>query len=285
MSATAIAATCMLLSAFGHAVMNTFNKGAADKVLFRGLFLFLGAMVSLPFTFFLTPPSLQVWMHLGISFIIHGLYTFTLMNSLQKGDMGLVYPIMRGLAPVLAALVALVFLRETLPFWAVVALMAASFLLVAFAWPGRGAGLNLPAVGYAVMTAVMIACYSVNDAAGVRAMREAGGAPLTYIAWFFVSVSLPIALICFWLRRRVLRRYVPKIIRPAIFASLTGFMSYSLALYAFSLAPVGAMVALRETSVVFGAILAAIVLKEPLGERRIVLAALLAICLVVLQIT
>ena len=279
MSAELIAALCMLASALGHAIMNVFNKGADDKVLFRGVFLAISATCCLPFLFFIPAPTPKVWMHLGISLALHAPYTYFMLNAYQRGDMGLVYPIMRGLAPVIAALVALVFLGETLPPLAIVALFGASAALIAFAWPARGARLDRAPVAFAVMTALMIAGYTVNDAAGVRAM----GNPLTYIAWFFITVSLPIALTCFWLRRRVLVASLPGVLRKAAFASFTGFLSYSLALYALSLAPVAVMTSLRETSVVFGAILAALVLKEGFGLRRTVLAVLLAACLIALQ--
>ncbi len=279
MSTSLLAVLCMLVSAFGHAVMNTFNKGADDKVLFRGVFLAIGATCSLPVVFFLPQPSPEVWRHLNISLVLHGAYTWFFLSALKRGDMGLVYPIMRGLAPVLAAMVALIFLGEKVSILAVVALVGASLTLIAFAWPARGGVINRPAVTYALLSAMMIACYSVNDAAGVRAM----GNPFVYIAWFFISVSLPIALFCFWLRRDVIRAEVPKLIRTAFFASLTGFGSYVLALYAFSLASVATMVSMRETSVIFGAVLATVVLKEQFGARRIVLAALLAGCLILLQ--
>ena len=284
MTISMIAILCMLGSAFGHAIMNTFNKGADDKVLFRGVFLFLSAMVCLPFTLVLTTPTGQVWMHLGISFVLHGLYTYALLNALQRGDMGLVYPIMRGLAPVLVAVIAFIFLQEGLSIGGVIALTCASFLLIAFAWPAKGGAVNKSAVGFALLTAVMIAGYSVNDAAGVRAMSVAGGGALSYIVWFFVAVSLPIACVCFWLRRETLLIEAPKIIRQAAFVSVAGFISYALALYAFLLAPVAVMSSLRETSIVFGAILASLVLKEPFGQRRILLAVLLAVCLIMLQI-
>lgn len=280
MSVPVLAIACMLVSALGHAVMNTFNKSADDKVLFRGVFLAIGAACALPIVFFLPTPTPEVWRHLHISLLIHGLYTWFLLSALQRGDMGLVYPIMRGFAPVLAALVALVFLHESLPLPAVLLLLGACATLIAFAWPAKGAVLNKSAILYAMLTACMIAGYSVNDAAGVRAM----GNPFTYIAWFFVAVSLPIALVCFYLRRKVLRTEVPKIIVTAAFVSLTGFVSYSLALVAFFLAPVALMSSMRETSVVFGAVLAAVVLKEPFGAKRAVLAVLLVTCLVGLQL-
>ncbi|MCI5048129.1 MAG: DMT family transporter [Aquisalinus sp.] len=279
-STETVAALCMIASAIGHAVMNVYNKGASDIVLFRAVFLSISASCSIPFLFFLPFPTAQVWMHLGISLIIHAGYTYFMLNALQKGDLGLVYPIMRGLAPILAAIVALIFLDEQLPALAVLGLVAACLTLIAFAWPSKGGVLNRTAITYALLTAVMIACYSVNDAAGARAM----GNPLVYIAWFFVSVSLPIALTCFWLRRKVFFSEAPKILRNAFLASLIGFSSYALALYALSLAPVGLMVSLRETSVVFGAILATVILKEPFGRRRIFLAAILAACLTLMQV-
>ncbi|MGV6801632.1 MAG: EamA family transporter [bacterium] len=280
MSITTIALLCMLGSAFTHAVMNMLNKAAQDKVLFRGLFVAVMAVVVLPFAFFLPLPTPTALKHLFLAALLHGTYTTFLISAFKKGDLGLVYPIMRGLAPLLAAGFAFFFLKEALSVTALIALIGAMVTLIAFAIPEKGGTVNRQAIIYALLSAVMIAAYTVNDAAGVRANGHVG----SYFVWFYIIAQSPVAITCLYLRRDHIARGWRREIKMAMISSTAGIATFLLALYGLSMAPVANMSALRETSVVFGAFLAALVLKEPLGQRRVVLATLLALCLIALQL-
>ena len=125
----------------------------------------------------------------------------------------------------------------------------------------------------------MTALYSVNDASGARA----AGDPIYYLAWFLLLNAIPINIVALARRRSAWPGIVRRELKTAAIAAVIGGASYGFALYALSAAAVAPMAALRETSVVFGAILAAAVLKEPFGARRILLAICLAFGLVLLQ--
>lgn len=274
-----VATMLMLVSAFSHALFNALTKRAQDKALFRALFLGMAGLGMLPFTLLVPFPEAETWRHLGLSLLIHGAYFHTTIAAFERADMGVVYPVMRGLAPALAAAVAALFLGETLGWPGIAALAGICLTLLAFAWPSRHAPVSGPALGYAVVSAVLIACYSVNDAAGTRS----AGSAWTYIVWFFVAVSLPISVSVIVSARHRLRDNLRREALVALPTSVIGITSFAFALYAFSLAPVGPLVALRETSVVFGAILATVLLRESFGMKRIALSVCLAAFLVLLQ--
>ena len=279
MSTTFLAAGLMLVSAFSHALFNALTKRSADKVLFRATFLGASGLMALTLLPLVGLPSWETYRFLFISVFIHGAYFYTTIAAFDRADMGVVYPIMRGLAPALAGLVAFLFLGETLGPLQLMALAGICVVLVAFAWPNRKAPVSSSALIYALISAVLIACYSVNDAAGTRTAPSA----FAYIVWFFAFVSLPIATIAIILSRHRLRANFRREARVALPTSVIGITSFGLALYAFSLAPVAPLVALRETSVVFGAVLATFLLREPFGTRRIMLSLALAACLLLLQ--
>jgi drug/metabolite transporter (DMT)-like permease len=203
-----------------------------------------------------------------------------MISAFQRGSMNLVYPVMRGAAPALAGMFAWLILGEPLSLVAILGLAIASAAIIAFSWPERGAAPKAAAIAFALCAAVMTAMYTVNDASGVRA----AGSPLIYLAWHFWLIT--IALSATVLVRRGAKAWgaVKTEFRSAFFSSFFNITTYDLALYAYANAPVAPMAALRETSIVFGAILAAFVLKEPFGLKRGVLAIVLALGLVALQL-
>jgi len=269
----------MLVSAFSHALFNALTKRSADKVLFRATFLGASGLMALMLLPLVGLPSWETYRFLFVSVFIHGAYFYTTIAAFERADMGVVYPIMRGLAPALAGIIAFFFLGEMLGPWQLLALVGICIVLIAFAWPNRRAPVSSSALVYALISAVLIASYSVNDAAGTRTAPSA----FAYIVWFFAFVSLPISIVAMALSRKRLRANLWREAKVALPTSFIGITSFGLALYAFSLAPVAPLVALRETSVVFGALLATFLLREPFGVRRIMLSGVLAACLLLLQ--
>ena len=203
-----------------------------------------------------------------------------MIAAFQRGSMNLVYPVMRGAAPAIAGLFAFFILGEPLSPLAIVGLSVASAAIIAFAWPEKGGAPKAAALGFALSAAVMTASYTVNDASGVRA----AGSALVYAAWFFVLSAITLIGTA-WVRRGdQLIRVARSELKRGFYASFFNITTYGLALYAYANAPVAPMAALRETSVVFGAIVAAVILKEPLGVRRVVLAVVLALGLAAIQL-
>lgn len=189
---------------------------------------------------------------------------------------------MRGAAPLLTAAAAFLLIGEALAPAALLGLVAATAAVVAFAWPPEGWRSRHPdaaALGWAFATAVGVALYNVADARGVRLAPE----PFTYIVWLFLLDWILITLTALALRRRVLRPAVAARWRYGVAAGFLSILSFGSALYAFSLIEVAKVSALRETAVVFAALMGSRLLKEGFGRRRILAAAALAGGLVLMQ--
>jgi len=275
-----LGAAAMLGSAMTHAVMGMLTKSSNDKLVFRSVMMLTSALLFSPILFLLPPPPDDAWPFLIMGMGLHFVFQMAMISAFDRGDMNLVYPVMRGAAPAMAAFFAFAILGETLSVLQMAGLALASATLIGFAWPDKGAAPKVTALAFAILAAVMTALYSVNDASGVRAT----GNPITYLAWFFVMTSLPITGMAILRRGRNWPMIARKEVVAAAPSAILGAASYGFALFAFSIAAIAPMAAMRETSVVFGAILAALILKEPFGQKRTLLAILLAAGLVLLQV-
>ncbi|WP_430432237.1 EamA family transporter [Oceanicaulis sp.] len=275
-----LAALAALVSAMAHAGMALFTKQAKDTLTFRAVSMVFSALWLSPVLVFFPIPSWEVWRFLLLGAGLIWAFNMLMIAAFQRGSMNLVYPVMRGAAPAIAGLFAFFILGEPLSPLAILGLSVASAAIIAFAWPEKGGAPKAAALGFALSAAVMTASYTVNDASGVRA----AGSALIYAAWFFVLSALSLGLTA-WVRRGDQVLGVARAeLRRGFFASFFNITTYGLALYAYANAPVAPMAALRETSVVFGAIVAAVILKEPLGRRRIILAGVLALGLAAIQL-
>ena len=280
MEPVGLATLAMAGSAMAHAVMTLFTKQATDTLVFRALTMIICALGLSPLAVLLPFPSLEVWRFLLASAVVIWAFNMFLIAAFQRGDMNLVYPVMRGASPAMAGLFAFVFLEEALSLIAICGLALSSAAIIAFAWPERNGAPKMTAIGFALCAALMTAGYTVIDAAGVRAAIN----PVQYAVWFFILSALTLTTTALVRRgagfMAAARGELSGSLKSAAFNAAT----YSLALYAYSVAAVAPMAALRETSIVFGAILAAWILKEPFGLRRGALSIVLAGGLALLQL-
>lgn len=275
-----LAALAALISAMAHAGMALFTKRAEDTLTFRGVSMIFSAIWLSPVLFLYPAPDWETWRFLLLGAGLIWAFNMLMISAFRRGSMNLVYPVMRGAAPAVAGLFAFLFLGEPLSPLAIMGLSVASAAIIAFAWPEKGGAPKAAAIGFALSAAVMTASYTVNDASGVRA----AGSALIYAAWFFVLSAITLVLTA-WIRRGDQYLIAARSeLKRGFYASFFNITTYGLALYAYANAPVAPMAALRETSVVFGAIVAALILKEPLGVRRIVLAVVLALGLAAIQL-
>jgi drug/metabolite transporter (DMT)-like permease len=257
----------VLGAALLHATWNALVKSGRDPLLDTALVACGGSCLGLPLIVLLPAPHPAAWPYLAATAVIHIGYYATLALAYRAGDMSHGYPIMRGTAPLLVALTGALWLGEALkpPAWAGVALICAGVLSFAFVRDRHGRGPSRAAFGWALANAAIIALYTVVDGRGVRL----AGDPLAYVAWMFFVMGLPFGCVVLALRGRALlvhaRSHWP---RGLAGAALSG-ISYGVALWAFSRAPVAMVAALRETSVVFGALIGALMLKEGALGRRV----------------
>jgi drug/metabolite transporter (DMT)-like permease len=213
-------------------------------------------------------PDPAAWKFMAGSSLVHFAYYVTLSNAYRTGDLSFAYPIMRGTAPLITALLGIVFLSElpSIKLALGILLICAGIVSIAFVRRER----HPPeALRWALANAAIIAAYTLIDGAGVRA----AGRPFAYVSWLFALEGLPYLAWLLWRRGRAAVTYVARSHRLAIVGGLGSLAAYAIVLWAMTLAPVAAVAALRETSVLFAAVIGAVWLKESFGMMRLVGAA------------
>jgi drug/metabolite transporter (DMT)-like permease len=271
-------------SAVTLAGANTFVKAAKDILGGRAVMAFTSAILMLPFVFVAPLPNPQTWMILGLSLPAHWLYQTALVRALSRGDLSLVFPVMRGSAPLLTAIAASLVLGEHLSPVAIAGLLIASLATIVFALPEKNFGgsrqVRNSALLWAMATGACVAIYNVIDAQGVRS----GPSQWSFIVWLFVLDWIGINTIAYITRGH--RQFIASAraaLWPGIGAGICSLISFSMALYGFSIAPVAYISAMRETAVVIAAVLGWWFLKEGFGLRRTLAAIVLASGLALLQ--
>ena len=267
------AALVMVLSAAVlHASWNAIVKGAGDRALAMAMVAGAHVVVGGIALFFVPSPSPASWPYIVASAIIHYAYYAFLFLSYRYGDLSHVYPIARGIAPMLVALGALFFAGEMLvpKAWGGVIAVSLGIGLLAF---GRNGAMRADraAVLSALATGCMIATYSVNDGIGIRLSE----APSGYIAWIFF-LEFPITLGVLAYRPGRLAALPLGAVTISLAGGLLSVLAYGLVLYAKTMAPLAAVSAVRESSVIIAALIGVVLFGERPWGKRVVAAAIVA---------
>jgi drug/metabolite transporter (DMT)-like permease len=228
------------------------------------------------------PPAPESWAYIGASVILNNIYFLFLIEAYRIGDLSHAYPLARGSAPLLVAVGAMLFGGEMLGTGELVgiALISGAIVsLVFFAGEGRQKGWRT--IAYPLFTGLMIASYTVIDGIGVRL----SGSPSGFIGWLFLLSPIPITLIAIARRRRVAIGFLQQSWKSSVLAGCLNFSSYGLAIWALSLGTMAHVSALRETSVIIATLIGAIILGESFGVRRIFLATIVVVGVVVMNVT
>jgi phosphonate utilization associated putative membrane protein len=263
----------VLVGAFLHAAWNALVKSSGDKALDTALLHLVGSAVALPVLWLTGLPGPASLPFIAASVVIHVGYYVALVGAYQHGELGLTYPIMRGFAPLLVAMASGSLLGESpsVAAWAGVIGITSGVALVGLAHPGEALH-HRKALLYAFANAGIIAVYTVVDGLGVRAEVTSGGNALSYVLLLFVlnGVCYPLLV---WFRRPAegradMRAYARRRWPIAAMGAVASIASYAIALWAMTRAPVASVAALRETSVLFAAIMGTLLLKEKFGLQR-----------------
>lgn len=282
MSAAVVLA--VLAGALLHAAWNALIRSGHDKALDTGLIHALGLVVALPVVAVTGLPRAEAWPWLVASWVIHVGYYIALAGAYRHGELGLTYPVMRGLAPLLVAGASAPLLGEAIApqAWAGIAAVCLGVVAVGLS-PAAAAGHRGKALRYALANAGIIALYTVVDGRGVRA----SGDPLAYVATLFLADGAPYFALVLWQRRHEaaqVRAYLAGRWKLALLGALASFGSYGIALWAMTRAPVSSVAALRETSVLFAALIGTLWLKERFGAQRALGTALVVAGVVTLRL-
>lgn len=275
-----------LFSAVTVALANFGTKRGGDVLAARMILSTSSALIMAPFLLIVPAPPPALWPGILMAVSVHWIYQFGLVRALHRGDLSRVFPVMRGSSPLLVAIIASVALDEHLAPLGWLGLVMASLAVFTFALPeGTNSSLaqrklDRTALGWAGVTALGIAAYSVVDASVIRQMPS----PFTFIVWLFALDWIGITTVTMIYRRGELWAHLKPQLRGGILAGVATVFSFSAALYAFTLVDAAIVTALRETSVVWAALMGAVWLKEGFGPRRVVAAAVLAAGLIIMQV-
>jgi len=264
----------VLFGALLHASWNALIKSSEDKSLDTALIHVMGTVVALPLLLVAGFPPAAALPYLVASIVIHVGYYVALAGAYKHGDLGLTYPIMRGLAPLLVAMGSSTIIGEHMSWlgWVGVAGISMGVLLLGFSRRGWVNSSHRSAVFFALGNAVIIAVYTVVDGLGVRVAVASGGSALQYVSALFLVDGLPYFIIVMSQRSGQHRAdawcYMRKRWPLALLGTMASLGSYGIALWAMTQAPVAIVAALREVSVLFAALLGAWFLKESFGVQR-----------------
>ncbi len=265
----------LLLAAMLHAGWNALVRRDPDRNAAATAMAAGGAVVGLvllPFLPAITPLAAP---YILVSGIIHLAYYALIARAYRDGELSVAYPIMRGLAPLIVTLVAIVFVEPAST------RVLAGVAVVALGIVSLGAeGLRRQhAIGSALANAFVIAGYTLVDGLGARL----SGAPETYVAWVVVAAGATTISARLLRQRRAtlvgLRARVPL----ALVGGAMTYAAYGIALWAMTVAPIGAVAAVRESSVLFATVIGAAVLGERFGALRWLAAALVVVGLVLVK--
>jgi drug/metabolite transporter (DMT)-like permease len=274
---TQFAIGLILCAAVLHAVWNALVKGSADRVITLGLINLGHGLVGAVMVVLYLPPARESWPFIAASTFIHYFYYGFLLVAYRYGDLSQVYPIARGVAPVLVALGAQFFASEVLPPVAWAGILIISVAIGAQTFGRRGASISTSALAAAVLTGITIASYSVADGMGVRVSAS----PLGYIGWLFALEAVSTAVLL-GMRWDNLRDYPLKNYLIGIGGGLISALAYGLAIYATSLTSLGTVSAIRESSVIIAALIGVVWFGERPWKLRMISVVFVVIGIVLL---
>jgi drug/metabolite transporter (DMT)-like permease len=262
----------VLIGALLHATWNALVKSGTDKQLDSTMVALGASLASLCALPFVPLPDPAAWPYIFASVMIHFTYYQLVGAAYRLGDIGLVYPLMRGVAPLIVALTSGLVLQEHLPPLMFAGVIVISGGVLTLAADFRGG--HSKAMVVALLNACVIAAYTYVDGLGARV----AGNPITYTLWICILPPIPLFAVAFAMRgTKPVIAHVKLTWKRGIFGGAGSVLSYGLALYAMTRAPIAAVAALRETSILFALLISVFIFHERASHWRYVAATMIAI--------
>ena len=280
-----LASILAITAAFLHAVFGALQKGRHDPWISRVAIDLSYLVLALPVALFLVPwPDPHLWPVLAGAMGIHIAYKIAQAKTYQRGAFTVVYPVVRGSAPLVVVLVAMIVFDERFNAvqWVGLGLLVGGIFGLALNSLRKlkvGRDTLVPALAWALITGVTVAAYTTYDAWGIRLAAN----PFTFLAWFFVLDGLFMPLLS-WRRLAALpRAEVAPLAARGMIGAVVAFASFGSVMLATRIDDVGRAAVLRETSTVFAALVGWVILGEKVGPRRVALMALIALGAVIVE--
>ncbi len=264
-----IAVGLALVAAILHASWNAFLRNGADRLWSVTVMSLAGTVIATPFVLVLPLPGADAWFYILLSSLLQVGYSLFLVAAYRHGELGQVYPIVRGTVPLLVTLGGFLFFGEILgPFQTLGVVLVATGIMSLSLGKARAANASLL---FALATGLIIACYSTVDSKGVRLVAQ----PVAYAMWVLFLYGLMLTVTYAVIRRGLAIDFRSATTWKAFGGGVVALAAYGLVVVAYSFAPAGLVTAVRETSVVFAVLIGAFFLGERLTLRR------LAACVIV----
>lgn len=258
-------AVVVLFAASLHASWNALVKSVRERLALMAVMGLSSVAICLPAALVVRPPLVAAWPELAASMLLHSVYNLLLIESYRHGDYNQVYPVARGIAPPTVALASVLVVGESLSSLQAGGVLAVSAGLIVIATGSRHG--TRRALKFAVLTGLLIASYTVVDGVGVRRSGSVPG----YGSWLFAGNGAMMVLILVVANSRAAAPtpISAKLVPRGVAADLLSLVAYGLVLWAQTKGSLAVVAALRETSVVFAAVLGAVIFRERMPTRRI----------------
>ncbi|WP_110686973.1 EamA family transporter [Salinicola aestuarinus] len=256
----------VLAGALMHASWNALVKVGLDRLLSMSLIQAGCGVIALLAVGFVALPEPAAWPWLAVSAVLHVGYNIFLVRAYRVGDLGQVYPIARGCAPLLVTLIGLFVLAEQPTVLGIVGILVLILGVICMALPGgRHHRLERASLVNALVTSLFIAGYTLADGSGARANGDAA----SYVVWLFLLDGAGMLLALVSLRGMAVLGQLSGHWRVGILGGALSMGAYGITIWAMTQAPIALVAALRETSVLFAIAIGVIWLKEPLRRERL----------------
>lgn len=265
------ALSIVLFSALLHAGWNAMLKVVDDRAAVLGAVSAVHVLAGVVLILLSPLPDRSSWLPIFISTVVHYGYYLLLFRAYRHGDLSQVYPISRGMAPALVALSAYFVLGENLAPVGWVGLAAVSLGICLLAMQKGIVNAHPTTIWLAVALGLCIATYSFADGIGIRN----SGAPTGYMGWLFL-LEAPVPLAIAWNRRRNGGVFETRVILAGLLGGVCAVSAYGMVLYVKTIAPLGAVSAVRESSVIIAALIGVVFFHERPWRVRLVAAAIVA---------
>jgi drug/metabolite transporter (DMT)-like permease len=276
-----LATALVLIAALLHATWNTLIKFSGERLLVIASMDGVALVFAVLAFGFVTPLPIEVWPWMLASASFELLYRALLIRAYRVGDLGLVYPLMRGLSPVVVLGLTLMFAGESLSAQQILGILLIPCGMACLLWQGGGGERlpwsMLPVVG---LIGLCIGCYTWIDGQALRL----GVQPWDYLVWLTLISAWPFPLLAMCNKRQAFTLFWREQWRLGLSVGLCVLFSYALVLWAMQLGSVAEAAALREISVVLVVLFGMRYLKEPFGRPRLLACGLVLLGMLLMKL-
>ena len=276
-----VATALVLVAALLHATWNTLIKFSGERLLVIACMDSVALLFVIVAVGFVSLPPLDIWPWIAASALFELLYRYLLIQAYRVGDLGLVYPLMRGLSPLVVLVLTLVFAGEVLSTQQILGILLIPFGMVCLLWQGGG-GDRLPwsMLPVVLLIGLCIGCYTFLDGQALRRWSH----PLDYLVWLTLVSAWPFPLLALLRKRAAFNLFWRTQWRLGLSVGLCVLLSYALVLWAMQLGSIAEAAALREVSVILVVLFGMRYLKEPFGRPRLIACGLVLIGMLVMKL-